>query len=55
MLNVVLVGAGGISKSHIAAWLKQDNARVIGVADFFGDRVFLHRSFGTEFNFMMNF
>ena len=34
MLNVVLIGVGAVSKSHISAWLKQENARVIGVADF---------------------
>ena len=38
MLNVVLIGVGAVSKSHISAWLKQENARVIGVADFFADR-----------------
>ena len=38
MLNVVLIVVGSVSKSHISAWLKQENARVIGVADFFADR-----------------
>ena len=33
MINVALIGAGGISRMHRAAWLKADGARVIGVAD----------------------
>lgn len=33
MLGVGLIGAGGVAKNHIAAWLKQDDARVVAVAD----------------------
>ncbi len=33
MLGVGLIGAGGVAKNHIAAWLKRDNAKVVAVAD----------------------
>lgn len=33
MVNVALIGAGGVSRMHIPAWLKADGARVVGVAD----------------------
>jgi predicted dehydrogenase len=33
VLGVGLIGAGGVAKSHIAAWLKQSDAKVVAVAD----------------------
>jgi len=33
VLGVGLIGAGGVAKNHIAAWLKQSGARVVAVAD----------------------
>ena len=33
MLGVGLIGAGGVAKNHISAWLKRDNAKVVAVAD----------------------
>ena len=33
VLGVGLIGAGGVAKNHIAAWLKQDDAQVVAVAD----------------------
>jgi predicted dehydrogenase len=33
MANVALIGAGGVSRLHVAAWLKADGARVVGVSD----------------------
>ena len=38
MIKVAMIGAGIISRSHIPAWLKLDNAKVIGVADLVPDR-----------------
>ena len=33
MLGVGLIGAGGVAESHLLAWLKRDNAKIVGVAD----------------------
>jgi predicted dehydrogenase len=33
VIGVGLIGAGGVAKNHIAAWLKRDNAKVVAVAD----------------------
>ena len=33
MVNVVLIGAGNVSRSHVAAWRNARGARVVGVAD----------------------
>ena len=38
MLKVGLIGPGGVARRHIAAWLKMDDAKVIGVSDVFADR-----------------
>ena len=38
MINVALIGAGGVARSHRAAWLKLENAKVIGVADLFAEQ-----------------
>ena len=33
MVNIALIGAGGVSKRHVAAWAKVDKVNVVGVAD----------------------
>ena len=33
MVNVALIGAGGVSRRHVAAWRNARGARVVGVAD----------------------
>lgn len=38
LINVGIIGAGGITRSHRAAWVKLDNARVVAVSDLDGDR-----------------
>ena len=32
MLNIAMIGAGHVSRAHRAAWMKLDNAKVIGVS-----------------------
>ncbi len=37
MVNVVIIGAGGITRRHIPAWLNSDGGCIVGVADIDAD------------------
>ena len=38
MINIAMIGTGGIARTHRAAWRKLENARIVGVSDLFPDR-----------------
>ena len=38
MINVAMIGAGGVAKRHRAGWIPQESAKVVAVADLMADR-----------------
>ena len=38
MINVAMIGAGGVARRHRAGWIPQEDGKVVAVADLMADR-----------------